>query len=105
MLLNCRDEIRKLFDGRKFAFSIIVHADTTGPLINFHQVKVCMYGCGCAGVPVCALSCKVLVPSNTPIAHKHEQVALKTLAGAGGLERGVAPLTEIDELVQTLCPS
>uniref|UniRef100_A0A7S3QVQ9 DUF4460 domain-containing protein n=1 Tax=Dunaliella tertiolecta TaxID=3047 RepID=A0A7S3QVQ9_DUNTE len=36
-LLEKREEIKDLFAGRKFAFSIIVHADTSGPLINFHQ--------------------------------------------------------------------
>jgi len=38
--LLCREEIQALFKGRKFAFSVIVHADTQGPLINFHQVCV-----------------------------------------------------------------
>ena len=26
-----------MLKGRKFSFSIIVHTDTQGPLINFHQ--------------------------------------------------------------------
>ncbi|KAJ9527460.1 hypothetical protein QJQ45_025732 [Haematococcus lacustris] len=36
-LLEKKDEIRTMLGNRKFSFSIIVHADAQGQLINFHQ--------------------------------------------------------------------
>lgn len=34
--MPCREDILRCLGGRSFAFSLIVHSESDGPLINFH---------------------------------------------------------------------